>query len=72
MLEGFFVSQLRAKVILYKAEFNFIKKGGLSIVDFVKKVQTITSMLTSTSCIISEEYRVLALCNGLGGDYDYS
>lgn len=46
------------------------RKYGLLISEFVKKLQTPTSLLTSVGCAIGEQDQVFALCNGLDGSYE--
>lgn len=71
VLESHFVSQLRAKIMQYKVELNYIKKRGMLMSDYIQKIQTLVSQLGSFGSIVSEEDQILAIFNGLDGDYDF-
>lgn len=71
VLENHFSSQSRAKIIQYKTKMNSIKKGSSAIEDFVQMVQCLAFQLGDAGCLVSEEDQILAICNGLDGDYDF-
>lgn len=53
----------------YKVDINSIKKG-MSIRDFIQKIQTLVSLLELSSSIVSEEDQILSIFNGLDDDYE--
>lgn len=55
ILEALFGSQSRDRVMHYKAELSSIKKGWLSVSDFVQKIQTLSSQLALVGCYVSDE-----------------
>uniref|UniRef100_A0A803NG15 Retrotransposon Copia-like N-terminal domain-containing protein n=1 Tax=Cannabis sativa TaxID=3483 RepID=A0A803NG15_CANSA len=53
-----------------KSEFSHIKKGSLSISDYVDKVQMLSDSITTTGSSVGNQDVILQLLNGLGPKYD--
>lgn len=66
-LEGYFISHSRAKVTWFKDEMSSSKKDVKTINDYVERVQSLSSQLTTRGCIVFKEDHIMTILNGHDG-----
>ncbi|PON92317.1 hypothetical protein TorRG33x02_119460, partial [Trema orientale] len=68
-LERIFSSQSKAKIMQYKLWIQSLKKGGLSMREYLVKMKTYANILASVGHIVTEEDQILYILIGLSSDY---
>uniref|UniRef100_A0A803PTR4 Retrovirus-related Pol polyprotein from transposon TNT 1-94-like beta-barrel domain-containing protein n=1 Tax=Cannabis sativa TaxID=3483 RepID=A0A803PTR4_CANSA len=69
-LEQRFSSQSKARLLQLKSQFFTLRKGSLSISDYVNKMQSITDSLAIAGSPIPNQDFILQLLNGFGLEFD--
>ena len=65
-----FASQSKAKIMQYKLQLQTLKKGNLTMREYLTKMKNCTDLLSSAGHHLSEEDQVLHLLSSLGHEYD--
>lgn len=68
-LEAFFASQTKANVIQLKTQLRNLRKGSLSVSDFLLKIKKIIDSLFSIGCSFTEADHIEAILEGLPEEY---
>ena len=58
-----------AKVLFLKREFQMLKKGAMSIIEFLNQVKSITDQLAMVGYPVSDKEKVQQTLNALGSEY---
>ncbi|KAK6143275.1 hypothetical protein DH2020_023623 [Rehmannia glutinosa] len=69
-LETNFASQSQAKLMQYKLKLQTLKKGDLSMREYLNKVKNCCDVLASTGHKVSETEYILHILSGLGAEYN--
>jgi hypothetical protein len=69
-LEKSFSSSSRAGIIQLRLELQSIKKGSLSMIDYILKVKGAADSLAAIGEPVSEQDQVMNLLGGLRSDYN--
>ncbi|KAK0582434.1 hypothetical protein LWI29_025645 [Acer saccharum] len=69
-LEQLFTSQSRANVMQLKLQLQTLKKGGLSMTEYIMKKKSIIDALSFTGCVLTPDDKINAILGGLGPEYD--
>lgn len=69
-LEAFFSSQTKAKVLQLKTQLRNLKKGSLSVNEYLLKLKKIIDSLFSVGASISEPDHIEAILEGLPEEYN--
>ncbi|KAK6151475.1 hypothetical protein DH2020_014110 [Rehmannia glutinosa] len=69
-LEIGFASQSRARIMQYRLQLQTLKKGNLSMREYLNKVKVCCDTLAAAEQKVTEEDQVLHILSGLGNDYD--
>lgn len=64
----YFTAQTRAKISQFKIMLQNIKKGSLTMKEYISKVKSVH--LTLVGYVTSDTYHMEAILNGLPADYD--
>lgn len=65
-----FLSKTKASILHYRNELQNIKKGGMSMSEYLFKFKGLVDTLSYAGHIISEENQILQVLNGLGIEYN--
>lgn len=57
-------------MVQLKKQLQNLKKGGLSINEYVLKIKILTDDLESASCVVSEEEKLMYVLRGLDESFD--
>lgn len=68
-IERLFFSQSQARTMQYKLQLQTIKKGGLTMAEYVLQIKSIIDVIAFTSHIISEDL-ILHILSDIGVEYD--
>ncbi|CAA0842045.1 Unknown protein, partial [Striga hermonthica] len=69
-LERNFASQSRARIMQHKLELQTMKKGSLTMREYLNKMKTCFDLLAAVGERVSESDQVLHLLSGLGQEYN--
>ena len=69
-LEHTFASQSQAKVMQYKLQLQTLKKGALSMREYINKMKSCVDLLASAGQPLTPEDQILHLLAGLGPEYN--
>ncbi|KAH6823664.1 hypothetical protein C2S53_004231 [Perilla frutescens var. hirtella] len=69
-LEINFASQTRAKVMQHKLQLQTLKKGNLSMREYLNQIKNYCDTLAAAGQYISEEDKILHILSGLGHEYN--
>ncbi|PON41419.1 hypothetical protein TorRG33x02_338080 [Trema orientale] len=65
-----FGSQSKAKIMQYKLQLQTLKKGGMSMREYLLKMKSAADVLASAGHVVSEEDQILYVLARLGIEYD--
>lgn len=65
-----FAAQSSARVMNLKIQLQTLKKGSLSMKDYLLKVKSICDNLAACGCPVSREDQVLFILAGLGPEFE--
>lgn len=68
--ENNYTSQSKARLMQYKYQLQTLRKGSLSMREYLNKVKTYCDILAFVGQKLTEEEQVLHVLSGLGSEYD--
>ena len=69
-LENLFTTHSKARTLQLRFQLQSLKKGNLSIHDYMLKMRSLSETLASAGQLISDDELTLYILGGLGHDYD--
>ncbi|KAL5546106.1 hypothetical protein UlMin_005793 [Ulmus minor] len=69
-LEKIFSSSSRARIMQLRLELQTLKKGSMSIMDYLMKSKGFSDNLTAVGEPVSEQDQIMNILAGLGADYN--
>ncbi|KAL3642739.1 hypothetical protein CASFOL_013554 [Castilleja foliolosa] len=69
-IEGVFANQNKAKVMQIRLQLQTLKKGGLSMREYLNKVKSCCDLLSAAGEKVSESDHLLYILGGLGTEYN--
>ncbi|KAL5543673.1 hypothetical protein UlMin_007457 [Ulmus minor] len=69
-LEKIFASSSRARVMQLRLELQTMKKGSMSMIDYLIKIKGIADSLGAIGELVSEQDQIMNLFVSLGADYN--
>ena len=69
-LEKIFLASSKARVMQLRLEFQTIRKGYLSMMEYILRIQNIFDNLAAIGELVFESDQILQLITGLGADYN--
>ncbi|KAJ9692772.1 hypothetical protein PVL29_011723 [Vitis rotundifolia] len=65
-----FASASRAHIMELRLHLQTIRKGGLSMLDYMLRIRNICDNLTAVGELVSEQDQIMAILGGLGPEYN--
>ncbi|KAL5577971.1 hypothetical protein UlMin_019670 [Ulmus minor] len=69
-LEKIFSSSFRARIMQLRLELQTIKKGSMSMIDYIMKIEGVVDNLAAIGEPVSDQDQIMNLLGGLGVDYN--
>ena len=69
-LQRIFYASSKARIMQLRLEFQTIKKGGDTMMEYILKVKTITDNLAAIGEPVKERDQILQILGGLGPEYN--
>lgn len=70
LLDTLFATQSRARILQLRFQLQSLKKGSLTINDYVLKMKSLADGLTAAGQVFTDEDLILYILGGLGPEYD--
>ncbi|XP_062083991.1 uncharacterized protein LOC133790363 [Humulus lupulus] len=70
LLESLFTTQSRARILQLRFQLQFLKKGSLTIHDYVLKMKSLGASLSAAGQVFTDDDLILYILGGIGPEYD--